>query len=72
MLVDFSVMKDDSFSSLFFVFQAKFMPYTGDSTIVSCARDGKVSKRKDYLTQNVYICDSINPADLVAGESLFP
>lgn len=24
------------------VFQAKFMPYTGDSTIVSCARDGKV------------------------------
>ena len=36
-----------SFSSFFFL-QAKFMPYTGDSTIVSCARDGKVSGRKDH------------------------
>ena len=27
---------------LYVFLQAKFMPYTGDSTIVSCARDGKV------------------------------
>lgn len=56
LLVDFSVMKDDSFSSSFFVLQAKFMPYTGDSTIVSCARDGKVSKRKRLSnTERVYL-----------------
>lgn len=49
-------MKDDSFSSSFFVLQAKFMPYTGDSTIVSCARDGKVSKRKRLSnTERVYL-----------------
>ena len=43
-------MKFDGFFCVvfFFFLQAKFMPYTGDSTIVSCARDGKVSKRKNY------------------------
>lgn len=39
------------------VFQAKFMPYTGDLSIVTCAADGQVSFISEFSGKKDYDCN---------------